>query len=237
MGKITIVGSGSNGNSYILEASGHKLIIELGCKWSETLKALNHDISNVDGCIVSHRHLDHAKYIPDALRLQLPVYSCQDVAEHYTGVRVLETTNKYRIGNFFVQPISVYHNVENYAYMIDNDEIGRLLFITDCVRFPYKINKCNHLFVEANYSNEIVIDHLCDNQEIRNQNEYHMEINDTLRCVEANMNPWMNTICLLHLSDGQSDEFKFQTMVRDKFGIMPYVADKGLTIELNKEDF
>lgn len=237
MGKITIVGSGSKGNSYILEASCHKLIIELGCKWSEIQKALNYDISNVDGCLCSHVHQDHAKYIPDALRLQLPVYSCQEVADYYDGVIKLGTSNKYRIGNFFVQPISVYHNVENYAYMIDNNEIGRLLFITDCVRFPYKINKCNHLFVEANYSNEIVIDHLCDNQEIRSQNEYHMEINDTLECIRTNYSDSLNTICLLHLSDGQSDEKAFISRVQDEFGITPYVAAKGLTIELNKEEF
>lgn len=155
----------------------------------------------------------------------------------YDGVRVLGTTNKYRIGNFFVQPISVYHNVENYAYMIDNDEIGRVLFITDCVRFPYKINKVNHLLVEANYDDSLVIDHLCEGKEIRSQNEYHMEINDTIECIRANHNPWLNTICLLHLSDGQSDEFKFQCMVGDEFGILPYIADKGLTIELNKEEF
>lgn len=155
----------------------------------------------------------------------------------YDGVRVLGTTNKYRIGNFFVQPISVYHNAENYAYMIDNDEIGRVLFITDCVRFPYKVNKCNHLFVESNFDDSLVIDHLCEGKEIRSQNEYHMEINDTIECIRANHNPWLNTICLLHLSDGQSDEKAFISRVQDEFGITPYVANKGLTIELNKEEF
>ena len=121
--------------------------------------------------------------------------------------------------------------------MIDNDNIGRVLFITDCVRFPYKINRCNHLFVECNYSNDIVIDHLCENKDVRSQNEYHMEINDTIECIRANHNPWLNTICLLHLSDGQSDEKTFISRVQDEFGITPYVATKGLTIELNKEDF
>lgn len=136
-----------------------------------------------------------------------------------------------------MQPIKVTHSVENYAYVIDNDNIGRVLFITDCVRFPYKVKGVNHLLVEGNYSDGIVLDHLCDNQAIRSQNEYHMEINDTLECIRNNFSHTLNTICLLHLSDGQSDEFKFQGMVCDEFGIMPYVADKGLTIELNKEDF
>ena len=82
-----------------------------------------------------------------------------------------------------------------------------------------------------------MLDHLCDNQEIRSQNEYHMEINDTLECIRNNFSDKLNTICLLHLSDGQSDEESFKEQVYDEFGIMPYVADKGLVIELNKEDF
>lgn len=152
-------------------------------------------------------------------------------------MKVLKTGCKYRVGTFSVQPIKVTHSVENYAYVIDNDNIGRVLFITDCVRFPYKVKGVNHLLLEANYSDDIVIDHLCDNQEIRSQNEYHMEINDTLECIRNNFSPSLNTICLLHLSDGQSDEEAFKKQVCDEFGIMPCVADKGLTIELNKEDF
>ena len=59
-----------------------------------------------------------------------------------------------------MQPIKVAHSVENYAYVIDNDNIGRVLFITDCVRFPYKVKGVNHLLAECNYSDEIVIGHL-----------------------------------------------------------------------------
>ena len=64
-----------------------------------------------------------------------------------------------------------------------------------------------------------------------------MEINDTIASIRAVYNDSLNTICLLHLSDGQSDEEAFKKRVNDEFGIMPYVAEKGLTIELNKEEF
>lgn len=180
---------------------------------------------------------DHTKSIPNALKYQLPVYSCQDVAGMYYGVAPLQEGKKYKVGDFTVQPISVYHNVENYAYIIDCDEFGRILFITDCVRFPYRIKGVNHLIVEANYSNDIVIDHMMNGYEMRSQNEYHMEINDTLECIRYNFSQELSTICLLHLSDGQSDEKAFVSRVQDEFGITPYVATKGLTIELNKEEF
>lgn len=136
-----------------------------------------------------------------------------------------------------MQPISVEHNVENYSFVIDHPETGRCVYVTDCVRFPYRLRKANHWLLEANYSNDIVLDYMMKGYEIRSQNEYHMEINDTLECIRYNFSQELSTICLLHLSDGQSDEKAFVSRVQYEFGITPYVATKGLTIELNKEEF
>lgn len=171
------------------------------------------------------------------MKYQLPVYSCQDVADKFAGVIPLSEGKKYKIGDFAVQPISVYHNVENYSYIVDNDEFGRLLFITDCVRFPYRIKGVSHLIVEANFSSDIVLDHMMNGNEIRSQNQYHMELEDTVECIRNNIRPELNTLTICHLSRYQSDENMFKQRIYDEFGIIPYVADKGLTIELNKEEF
>ena len=136
-----------------------------------------------------------------------------------------------------VQPIKVTHSVENYAYVIDNDNIGRMLFITDCVRFPYKLKGVNHLLLEANYSYEIVIDHIMNGYEIRSQNQYHMELEDTIECIKNNMSSELNNVVIAHLSDGQSDERMFSDRIYDETGIMPKIASKGIKVELNKEEF
>ena len=188
-------------------------------------------------CFALPRLGDHAKYIPKALERHISVYSCQDVAEHYPGVKVLNTGCKYQISSFLVQPIKVAHSVENYAYVIDNDNIGRVLFITDCVRFPYKVKGVNHLLVEGNYSDEIVLDHLCDNQAIRSQNQYHMELENTIECIKNNMSSELNTLTICHLSESQSNEHMFADRIYDETGIMPKIASKGLIVELNKEEF
>ena len=154
----------------------------------------------------------------------------------------MQAGKKYPIGNFIVQPISVYHNVENYAYLIENDNIGRLFFVTDCVELPNHIerlnkNPINHLFIEANADKDIIFEHLYEGEDVKSRNEYHMDIKETIESIRKLYTASLNTICLLHLSDGQSDEESFKEQVYDEFGIMPYVADKGLTIELNKEEF
>lgn len=171
------------------------------------------------------------------MKYQLPVYSCQDVADKFKGVIPLREGKKYKIGEFTVQAISVYHNVENYAFIVDFDEFGRLLFITDCVRFPYRIKGVNHLIVEANYSNDIVLDHMMNGYEIRSQNQYHMELEDTIECIKNNMSSELNNVVIAHLSDGQSNERMFSDRIYDETGITPKIASKGLIVELNKEEF
>ena len=55
MGKLTVIGSGSKGNGYILDDGSNQLIIELGCRFEEYLKALDYKIDCVGGCLVTHR--------------------------------------------------------------------------------------------------------------------------------------------------------------------------------------
>lgn len=136
-----------------------------------------------------------------------------------------------------MQPISVEHNVENYAYIVDCEEFGRMLFITDCVRFQYRIKGVNHLIVEANYSNDIVLDHMMNGYEIRSQNQYHMELEDTIECVKNNMSSELNNVVLIHLSEIQSDEQMFIEKVHAETGVKPCVATKGVNITLNKFEF
>lgn len=55
MATLKVVGSGSKGNTYILETSEEKLILDLGCKWIDIMESLKFDIEKVAGCLVSHR--------------------------------------------------------------------------------------------------------------------------------------------------------------------------------------
>lgn len=144
---------------------------------------------------------------------------------------------RYKIGNFIVQPLEVQHNCQNFAFIIEHEETGKIVFCTDAVSFPYKIKGINHFFIEANYREDLIINNLCKNETIRSHNEYHMEIGKTIEAIKRNINPELKNIVLIHLSDGQSDEKLFQKMVFEEVGIMPYVAERGLEVEINKEEF
>lgn len=180
---------------------------------------------------------DHSKSIPNALKNYIPVYSCKEVVEKFDGVKLLKPKTKYKIGSFTVMPLPVEHNVENYAYLIEHEEIGKLVFCTDAISFNYKIKDVNHLLIEANYSNDIVLDNMMKGYETRSQNQYHMELEDTIECIKNNMSSELNNVLLVHLSEIQSDEQMFIEKVHAETGVKPYVATKGVNITLNKFEF
>lgn len=134
-------------------------------------------------------------------------------------------------------PLEVEHNVPNFAYIIEHEEVGKIVFATDLTHFPYKIKGVNHLIVEANYSNDIVLDHMMNGYEIRSQNQYHMELEDTIECIKNNMSSELNNVVLIHLSETQSDEQMFIEKVHVETGVKPCVATKGVNITLNKFEF
>ena len=184
-------------------------------------------------CAATERHNDHSRAIPQALAYRIPVYSNDDVAKRYDGVVALQSRKKYRIGGFVVQPLEVKHNVQNYAYVIDTPDNVRVLFVTDAVSFPYKgIKGVNCAMVEANYSDEIRLDNLCRDYVMHSQSQFHMEINETINCIANVLNPCLNAICLIHLSDGQGNETEFKERVHNAFGIMPCAFTNGQVIEL-----
>lgn len=240
MALLKVVGSGSSGNSYIVECDNEILLIELGMPWRDILKSLNYDIKNVTAAIVSHQHLDHANKdtIRKAIQYGIPVYSCLEVAETYKGVKELKKGKKVDIGGFKIQPIPLYHNAMNYGFIIENKEFGKAIFCTDTNKIPYLFKEVNHLWIEANYSDDIMVNNLCDNVYSQSASENHMEINDTIDFLKNNYNSKIQSVVLLHLSNGNSNAYEFVKKTKDGLGFNEiYVAEKNLIVPLCKEEF
>ena len=61
--KLVVLGSSSSGNCYVLDAGNEALILEAGIRLNEVKKVLGFNIRKVVGCLITHQHGDHAKYI------------------------------------------------------------------------------------------------------------------------------------------------------------------------------
>lgn len=168
----------------------------------------------------------------------MPVYSCREVADRYPGVSVLEHGHRYRIGRFSVMPLHVPHNAENYAYVIDHPETGRILFATDLTHFPYVVRGIDTVMIEANYSEEMLVDRLCSGADIRSRPDNHLSIDEAEATLMRLYGPEMKQVVLIHLSDVNSDEKAFLTQIRAALPSCDvYAADKGMEIPLGKDEF
>lgn len=238
MATLSVIGSSSDGNAYILDCGSEQLILELGVSWKEILKALNFDLSNVKCCLCSHIHKDHSKYIPNAIKSGLTVFSNKDVQSVHNKVKVLELGKKKRICGFTIQPIPLFHDVMNYGFLIEHKDTGKILFATDTSQVPYKFKGVRHFVIEANNDIDEIIDNACDNEFSRSASQNHLELNDTIETLKQNYSVNTQTIVLIHLSNANINAVKAKKKVQEELGFNNvYVAEKGLEIELNKEEF
>lgn len=240
--KLKILGSGSSGNSYALIAdNGEILAIEAGCKFMDFKKMIDWKISNVVGCIVTHEHLDHARYIKDFMQSGIPVYTAfetQSALETITGERTiaLSPNKSYQISSFTVVPFNVPNDteIECYGYLIKHEEMGKLLFLTDLeyCKYDFSSMKVEQIMVEANYSMDLV-DRDEPNYEHRLRG--HMSLDTALKFISTNDNPALRNVVLIHLSDKSGDPalFKQKTEETVKYGANVYIAEKGLEVDMN----
>ena len=205
-------GSSSAGNSYaLISGSGEILAIEAGVKFMDFKKMIDWRISDVAGCIVSHEHGDHARYIKDFMQSGIPVYTAfetQTALEVITGERTiaLSPNKSCQIGSFTVVPFNVPHDteIECYGYLIKHDEMGKLLFLTDLeyCKYNFSKNHIEHIMVEANYDMQFV-DRDEPNYEHRLRG--HMSLDTALKFISTNDNPALRNVVLIqpirHYSD------------------------------------
>lgn len=239
--KLTVLGSSSKGNGYLLtDSEGYTLILEAGIKLAEVKQKLNFDLSKVVGVFVSHEHGDHAKYLDEYAGAGINVY----VGLNYILDRI---KNKHRIQiiptrgiqayPFMMKVFPVQHDVPCNGLLIRHMETQeQTLFITDTFHIPYSFPKINHFIVEANYDIDIVRNHIANGTAnlhvISRVYESHMEIENTLAFLSSNVSPVTESVTLIHLSDSNSDARDFKLRAEKTLGKVVQIADIGDCISL-----
>lgn len=171
----------------------------------------------------------------------IPVYTAfetQTALETITGERTtpLSPLVARQIGSFTVTPFNVPHDteIECYGYLIEHEEMGKLLFLTDLeyCRYDFSGMKVEHIMVEANYSMDLV-DRNEPNYEHRLRG--HMSLDTALKFIQTNDNTALRNVVLIHLSDTSGDPALFLQRTKEtiKYGANVYVAEKGLEVDMN----
>lgn len=255
--KLTVIGSRSDGNAYVLQNAGEALLLEAGLPFNKTLEALDYRIDKVVGCLVSHEHQDHAnhvaEYLDNGIRVLASQGTTKGMIERWIPEKVKHapevlpynedgTFAQFVLAGFTVVPFDTIHSTEEpTGFYIHHAEIGTMMFATDTCYLPRPFAGLNNLMIEANYDSEILEErYLAGKITERRFNhtlQGHMCIDTTIEALRANDLSRVNNIILLHLSEDNADPKRFQTMVQQATGKTVYVAEPGLEIEFNKTPF
>lgn len=169
--KFISFGSGSSGNSYLLQTENDALVIDSGVG-VRLLKRYYHDfgikLADIQNIIITHDHADHVKSVGAiSNEYNIPVYATEAVhkgiRKNYcvrkkiepANVRTVEKGNTYRIGTFCITPFDVPHDsCDNVGYRIETCGTTFCL-MTDVGHVTDEMQKfiaeADYLVIEANH--------------------------------------------------------------------------------------
>ena len=245
--QLQVINSNSKGNAYILSNDREALLIECGVRFELIKQALQFNVAKVAGCIVSHEHGDHSKGVYDTLKAGIKVYASAGThkalaTENHHRAIVLKHAVPHSIGRFKVMPFDVKHDVaEPIGFLIEHEECGLVLFLTDSYYSEYTFPGLNNIIVEANYDQRILDQRLANGEDPKFLRDRvivsHMSLATCKGLLNANDLSQVNNIVLIHLSDRNADADRFKTEISLETGKPVHIATPGLTIDFNKKPF
>ena len=243
---LRVISTGSRaGNGYaLISNSGQIILLDFGCDKKKILRGIDYRVFDVVGAVLSHGHMDHAKSYKWLLQNMIPIYTNDETVEGFemvTGELLKGISEKkwLQCGEFKIMGFYVPHdNTPNFGFLIEHEEMGRLLYMTDLEYCPYSFKNLHvqHLLIEANYIEDLVSR---EAENYAHQIRGHCSLNTCKGIVEANKTPDLRTVTLIHLSDKVCDPNKVLEEIKEVAGsrVEVNVATPGLEIELKKLPF
>jgi len=243
--KLTVLNSGSYANGYVLHNEKVALVIECGCPISQLYRTVGFNARKVSGALISHEHGDHSRYTEQYLNASIPCFCSKGTAEgiKLKGQRkltVCEMMKERAIGEWFFRPFPTQHDCnEPCGFLIYHRETGWILFATDTYYLAYRFPGLSQVMIECNYEAGILSDNVSKGivkPFVRDRTlASHMSLENCINTLQANSLKKVTNIVLLHLSGDNSDAEKFRETVRMATAKRVFIANKGMTIDFNKD--
>jgi len=221
--KIQTFASGSKGNLHLVEIADKKILIEAGLPISKIMEHLEYDI-NIDACLISHYHKDHAKSAGKLMQAAIDVYCSDGTADKidHSCYRLKRVKERFKIGDIDVFTFRTDHDTEGSIGFLISHGSERLMFATDTGNMPYKFPGMTHVMIECNYSEERIKD--LEPKEIGRVRKTHMGLEDCKRFLNSNDLSKLKELHLVHLSDRNSDPELFKKECQKICGVPVFIS-------------
>jgi len=165
--EISIVASGSNGNSTLVENKSSAVLIDAGlsCKEIEArLNRMGKSLEQVDGIILTHGHIDHYRGIgPVARQYNIPVYLTKQVYEQCQyllgtlDIKQFSLNKPFKINSMSIKPVRTSHDMPNCGFVI-----GKFGLFTDTGKVTPGMKKAmanlQGVLIESNHDIDMLLD-------------------------------------------------------------------------------
>lgn len=234
--KISILGSGSGGNATYIESDRGKILIDAGfsCKKiEERLNSIQREISDINGILITHEHIDHIQGAGIISRkYNIPIYITPEsfkAGESKLGkiapenLKLIES-NKFIINDsLLVKPFDVMHDAQRtvgYRIEAQNGKVAVIStdigYINNVVRENFK--EANIMVIESNYDYNMLMK--CNypwdlKARVKSRNG-HLSNNEAAKFIKDMYDEKLKKVYLAHISkDSNNPEIVRDTVAQE----------------------
>jgi len=170
--RIASLGSGSSGNSTVVEVHGQTFLVDVGFSYRQLKQRLDRVCvipTDIDAVFITHEHSDHIKGLKTFSKQHpdTPIYTTAMNREvlaakwdHQGNWKVFESGNSFKIADTSVTGIAIPHDaVEPVAYIFEHSDC-KISIITDLGYVPQRVGKAvlgsEFVLLEANYDEQLL---------------------------------------------------------------------------------
>ena len=169
--RFASLGSGSRGNSLVVEAGRTRLLLDCGFGLADTVNRLGRlglVPADVSGIVVTHEHEDHiGGVVRLARRHGIPVWLTPGTLAGFEAlfaevaeVSLVQNYAAFTVGDLHVQPFPVPHDAREPAQYVFGDGARRLGVLTDAgcstPHIEAVLSGCDALVLECNHDTEML---------------------------------------------------------------------------------
>lgn len=230
---ICSIASGSSGNCVYVSAGNTKLLVDAGISGKriiDGLASINVDVSELNGILVTHEHIDHIQGVPVlAKKYNLDIYGTQktlkfiyDTAKGKLGtgeLKPVKADEEFVIGDMTIHPFATSHDaLDPVCYRIEG-EGKSVAMATDLGYYnDYIVNNLmglDGIYIESNHDkNILMVGHYPYNLKIRIAGEKgHLSNDDAAELLKAIASDKLKFAILAHLSkENNYAELAYETV-------------------------
>jgi phosphoribosyl 1,2-cyclic phosphodiesterase len=223
---VTILGSGSSGNSTLVESRGERILVDAGFSGRDLerrLASIEVQPGSISALLITHDHGDHTRGMGVfARRWKIPLYlteatlgACQKLLDGSEDVRLYRAAHPLELGDLCVEPFLTVHDaVDPIAVTITERDTGEKLGIATDLGRPtatvrHALRQCDLLILEANHD-EILLRESPYPWSVKARiggSHGHLSNRAAAELAVELFHPGLTTVVLAHLSENANDPF------------------------------